>query len=367
MTPATRTTLVVTNDHPPRLGGIESFVETVCALLDHQVVVLTAAHPQAAAYDQKAAHPIHRLPGPLLPTPSVARRASELLRHHGATRVVFGAAAPLGLLAPHLRRAGAVRQLALSHGHETWWATLPGSRQLLRRIGERVDVISTISEFTATRIAPALSADARKRMVRLPPPVDAGFTAPGTRDSPGPPVVLAAARLVPQKGLDTLIDAWRLLRSHHPDLPGRLRIVGDGPQRGALTRRAAGLDDVELAGPVLHHAMATEYAAAALFAAPVRTRLAGLNPEGLGLAMLEAAASGLPVLVGDSGGAPETVTSESGLVLPDDPEAWAAALAELLANPRRRVAMGAAGVAHVADHFSTAAARRTLLRALDLE
>lgn len=360
-----RTTLVISNDFPPRIGGIENFVATVCELLDDDVVVLASDHPDAAAHDRGLSHPVHRLPGPLLPTRAVAEHAHELLHRHRATRVVYGAAAPLGLLGPALRPL-ARRQLALSHGHEVWWASLPGSRPLLRRIGDGVDAISTISDHTAARIAPALSPPARARLVRLPPPIDPGFAAAAGERAADPPVVLAAARMVRQKGLDTLIEAWRLLRRDRPDLPGRLRLFGDGPQRRALIRRAAGLSDVEFGGPVPHTAMPAELARAAVFAAPVRTRLGGLNPEGLGLAMLEAAAAGLPVLVGDSGGAPETVTPDSGLVLPDDPYAWSAALAALLADPARRTAMGEAGRANVAARFGTAAARRTLRTALDL-
>lgn len=363
----TRTTLVISNDFPPRIGGIENFVATSCRLLDEDVVVLTSDHPDAAAYDRQLNHPVHRLPGPLLPTGALADRAAGLLHRYRATRVLYGAAAPLGLLAPRLRPM-VTRQLALSHGHETWWATLPGSRQLLHRIGEHTDAISAISRHTAERIAPALSPAARARLIRLPPPIDPEFAALNRTTTPpsGPPVVLAAARMVRQKGLDTLIEAWRLLRRTHPRLPGRLRLLGDGPQRRALTRRAGGLGDVEFGGAVPHPQLPAELAGAALFAAPVRTRLAGLNPEGLGLAMLEAAAAGLPVLVGDSGGAPETVTADSGLVLPDDPYAWAAALAVLLADPERRLRMGTAGRAHIAADYGTAAARRTLHRALDL-
>ncbi|OYO18261.1 glycosyltransferase family 4 protein [Enemella evansiae] len=360
-----RTTLVISNDFPPRIGGIENFVATVCDLLDGDVVVLTSDHPDAAAHDRELSFPVHRLPGPLLPTGALAERGLDLLHRYRASRIVYGAAAPLGLLGDRLRPT-ATRQFALSHGHEVWWASLPGSRRLLRRIGDRVDAISTISGYAAARIAPALSAPARARLVRLPPPIDPAFTATAGERAPGPPVVLAAARMIRQKGLDTLIEAWRLLRRDHPDLPGRLRLLGDGPQRPALLRRAAGLADVEFGGGVPHPAMPAELARAALFAAPVRTRLGGLNPEGLGLAMLEAAAVGLPVLVGDSGGAPETVTRSSGLVLPDDPYAWSAALAALLADPARRAAMGAAGSDHVRDHFGTAAARRTLRTALDL-
>ena len=166
------TTLVVTNDFPPRIGGIESFVALACRLLDDDVAVLTSTAPGSAYGDVAAGYPVERLPGPLLPTPAVGRAAVDLLQRSGADRVLFGAAAPLALLAPTLRAAGADRIVALTHGHETWWATLPGSRTLLRRIGDEVDVLTTISDFVTARIASALSPAGRAKLVRLPPPVD---------------------------------------------------------------------------------------------------------------------------------------------------------------------------------------------------
>ena len=136
------TTLVVTNDFPPRIGGIESFVALACRLLDDDVAVLTSTAPGSAYGDVAAGYPIERLPGPLLPTPAVGRAAVDLLHRSGADRVLFGAAAPLALLAPTLRAAGADRIVALTHGHETWWATVPGSRSPAppdRRRGGRAD------------------------------------------------------------------------------------------------------------------------------------------------------------------------------------------------------------------------------------
>ncbi len=153
------TTLVVTNDFPPRIGGIESFVAQACRFLDDDVAVLTSTAPGSSAWDRAAGYPIVRLPGPLLPTPSVGAAAVDLFRRSGADRVLFGAAAPLALLAPTLRTAGAERIVALTHGHETWWATLPGSRALLRRIGDEVDVLTTISDYVTARIAACAQSD----------------------------------------------------------------------------------------------------------------------------------------------------------------------------------------------------------------
>ena len=159
-------TLIITNDFPPRIGGIESFVSEVCELLDHDVVVYTSGPAGAAASDRGRPFSVVRDGPMLLPTPRVAARARALLRHAGATRVIFGAAAPLGLLAPSLRGAGAHRILGLTHGHETWWARVPAARRLLRWIGDSCDHLTTISGFTERRIASALSSGARKTRYR---------------------------------------------------------------------------------------------------------------------------------------------------------------------------------------------------------
>lgn len=362
-------TLVVTNDFPPRIGGIESFLASACALLDEDVVVYASGPAGAADSDARLPYPVVRA-GPLLvPTPQVARRAADLLVSHGATRVLIGAAAPLGLLAPALRRAGARTVVALTHGHEVWWATLPGARDLLRRVGDDCDHLTTISAFTATRIAPALSPAARTRMLRLAPPLDVDLFAPA--DTVAPPRVVAVARFVRQKGLDTLLRAWRLVRA---DLagPAELALIGDGPQRPALQRLTGRLglaDSVRFLGALDRDGVVAQLQRSSVFALPVSTRLCGLNPEGLGLAALEAAGCGLPVLVGSSGGAPETVRhGVTGWVLPsEDEQAWARRIRQLLTDPAEAAAMGARGRVWVGAQFGTAAARTTLRRALKLE
>ena len=367
------TTLVVTNDFPPRIGGIESFVADLCRLLDFDVIVFTSSAPGAADHDADLPFAVVRVPGPLLPTRRVGRQATEILRGSGATRVLFGAAAPLALLTPTLRTAGAERVVALTHGHETWWAAVPGPRRLLRRIGDSVDHVTAISAFTAARIAPALTAEARGRMVRLPPPVDpTAFRPAPARPVGGPPCCVSVCRLVAQKGGDRLLRAWRLVLTDWPASdPPRLVVVGDGPQRSRLHSLAARLrlgESVSFRGPLTRPAVAAELQQADVFALPVRTRLAGLNPEGLGLAALEAAASGLPVIVGNSGGAAETVRDgTTGFVVDaDDPDEIADRMSRLLQDPARARRMGTAGRAFVQERYGSAAARATLRTALAL-
>ena len=369
-----RRTLVVTNDFPPRIGGIESFVSDICALLDHDAVVYASGPPGASATDAERAYPVVRAGSMLLPTRRVAAEVATLVRRYGITRVVFGAAAPLGLLGPCLRAAGVVRIVGLTHGHEIWWASLPGSRTLLRRIGESCDHLTVLSEFTERRISAALSPLARARLLRLPPPVDTTMFRPGRRpDEYGARRAVAVGRFVAQKGFPTLLQAWRLVvdRWQGSGPMPELTLVGDGPQRTRLERLITGFEMnacVRLTGALPRHGVVAELQRAHVFALPVRTRLAGLNPEGLGLAALEAAACGLPVVIGRSGGAPETaLDGRTGFVVPPtDHAALAGRLVELLADPARSRAMGEAGRRFVAERFSAAQARRTLYGALDL-
>lgn len=368
-------TLIISNDFPPRVGGIESFVADIVALLDSDVLVYTSCSPESAAWDRSLDVEVIRAGRVLLPTRASTREAVDLLRRSGATSVLFGAAAPLGLMARALRPAGAERIVALSHGHETWWATLPGSRGLLRRLADDVDHLATISDFTASRIAPALSAVARARMIRLAPPVDTTVFRPASGRTPsvGPARVVAVGRLVRQKGFDTLLRAWRLVLDQWPESqqPPQLVLVGDGPQRTHLTAMLSSLhlaSTVRLLGAVPRIQVRNELQQAQVFALPVRTRLAGLNPEGLGLAAIEAAACGLPVIVGRSGGAPETVLDgRTGFVIdPDDPPQLARRLLILLTSADRARSMGAAGRQFVTAKFGAEQARHRLRSALGL-
>jgi phosphatidylinositol alpha-1,6-mannosyltransferase len=296
----------------------------------------------------------------MLPVPSVARRAARVLREHNCDTVVFGAAAPLGLLAPSLRRAGARRLVAITHGHEAGWAVLPGARSLLRRIGDQTDAVTFLGEYFRVRLARALSPAAAARMVRLAPGVDTAAFRPGPggdeiRERHGlgdRPVVVCVSRLVRRKGQDTLIRAWPQVLAAAADNTPALLIVGDGPYRGDLERLAqqtgvAG--SVVFSGPVPAGELPAYYRAGNVFAMPCRTRRGGLDVEGLGIVYLEASASGLPVVGGDSGGAPDAILDgETGYVVPGrDVAAVAGRIAELLADPAGAAALGEKGVAWV--------------------
>jgi phosphatidylinositol alpha-1,6-mannosyltransferase len=357
--------LIVTNDFPPRRGGIQSFVHALATRLPADgVVVYAPAWDGAAAFDAQQPFPVIRHPGSLmLPVRPVARRAAALLAEHGCDTVLFGAAAPLGLLAPGLRAAGARRIVGITHGHEAGWAALPGARSLLRRIGEHTDALTYLGEYFRVRLAQALTPQAAARLVRLAPGVDTTVFRPGTEGAAvrarlglaGRPVVLCVSRLVPRKGQDTLIRAWPRVLAARAAAGGQepaLLIVGDGPYRNDLDRLAGRLGvtgSVRFTGPVPEADLPGYYAAADIFAMPCRTRRGGLDVEGLGIVYLEASAAGLPVIGGDSGGAPDAIEpGESGYVVPGrDPDALVSRLTALLADPAAAAAMGEKGQAWV--------------------
>jgi phosphatidylinositol alpha-1,6-mannosyltransferase len=357
-------TLVVTNDFPPRRGGIQSFVH---GLVSRQpagsVVVYAPSWAGAAAFDARQPFPVVRHPTSLmLPVPAVRRRAVAALAEHGCDSVLFGAAAPLGLLAPALRRAGANRIVAVTHGHEAGWAALPGARELLRRIGDAVDVVTYLGEYFRVRLARALSPAAVARMARLAPGVDTATFRPGAGGAAvrrrlglgDRPVVLCVSRLVPRKGQDTLLRAWpRVLAA----VPGAvLLIAGAGPfgkNLVDLSERLRLTHSVRFAGAVPGQDLPAWYDAADVFAMPCRTRRGGLDVEGLGIVYLEASATGLPVVGGDSGGAPDAILDgESGYVVPGrSAAAVAERITELVTDPSRARAMGEKGLAWVQQEW----------------
>ena len=352
--------LVVTNDFPPRAGGIQSFVHALAAGLPAgSVTVYAPAWPGATEFDAAQPFPVERHPTSLmLPVPSVARRAARLLHRDGCDTVLFGAAAPLGLLAPALRRAGARRLVAITHGHEAGWAVLPGARSLLRRIGDSTDAVTYLGEYTRVRLARALSPAAAARMTRLTPGVDTSAFRPGAGGAAvrerlglgGRPVTVCVSRLVPRKGQDTLIRAWPEVLAAVPD--ALLLIVGGGRYRAALARLAARTGvagSVVFAGPVPWPELPAYYDAGDVFAMPCRTRRQGLDVEGLGIVYLEASAAGLPVIGGDSGNAPDAIRpGETGYVVPGRrPAGLVAALVELLTDPAVARVMGEKGMAWV--------------------
>jgi phosphatidylinositol alpha-1,6-mannosyltransferase len=361
--------LLVTNDFPPRRGGIQSYLENlVRELVATDVHTLTVYAPKWSGceeFDAAAAaygYDVVRHPTTLMvPEPSVAVRMRRLIARRDIDTVWFGAAAPLALLTPLARDAGASRVIASTHGHEVGWSMLPLARTALRRIGNDTDVVTFISHYTRDRFASAFGP--RAALEHLAPGVDTDRFEPNSvaraemraRYRLGErPVVLCLSRLVPRKGQDMLIRALPAVRERIDG--AALVIVGGGPYRDALHRLAHQFgvaehvvftDGVPSGELPAHHAMAD------VFAMPCRTRGAGLDVEGLGIVYLEASATGVPVVAGRSGGAPETVVDgETGLVVDGwDVGAIAAAVGDVLADPDRAVRMGAAGRRWVVDNW----------------
>jgi len=351
-------TLLVTNDFPPRVGGIQSFVHQIAIRQPGSIVVYASAWRGADKFDADQPFEVIREPTTvLLPTRRVAHRAAEIARANGCDTVWFGAAAPLGLLSDGLRRrAGIIRAVAQTHGHEVGWAALPGARALLRRIGRGVDVVTYLGDYTRVRLEKALHGLTDLR--QLAPGVDVDTYHPGVDGADvrarhglsDRPVVVCVSRLVPRKGQDVLIRALPAIRRRVPD--AALLIVGGGPYRQKLEKLAcqAGVErDVVFTGSVSAAELPAHYAAGDVYAMPCRTRNRGLDVEGLGIVYLEASAVGLPVVAGDSGGAPDAVREgDTGYVVSGrDVDQIVGRVATLLADRDLARRMGAAGRAWV--------------------
>ncbi|MEZ0351822.1 GDP-mannose-dependent alpha-(1-6)-phosphatidylinositol monomannoside mannosyltransferase [Mycobacterium sp. pR1184] len=351
--------LLVTNDFPPRRGGIQSYLREFVGRLvntgSHAVLVYAPQWKGADAFDAEAAgYRVVRHPGTLmLPGPAVDARMRRLIGDHGIDTVWFGAAAPLALLAARARQAGATRVLASTHGHEVGWSMLPVARSVLRRIGNDTDVVTFVSRYTRSRFATAFGPAAS--LEYLPSGVDtdrfrpdpAGRAELRNRYGLGQrPTVVCLSRLVPRKGQDMLIKALPSIRQRVDG--AALVIVGSGPYLDTLrtlAQRCGVADHVTFTGAVPSAELPAHYALADVFAMPCRTRGAGMDVEGLGIVFLEASATGVPVIAGDSGGAPEAVQhNKTGLVVDGNSVHMIGdAVTELLADPDRAALMGAAG------------------------
>ncbi|MBF6088848.1 glycosyltransferase family 4 protein [Nocardia cyriacigeorgica] len=350
-------TLLVTNDFPPRPGGIQSYLQALAGQLPPDDLVVYAPRWRGDShvkFDAEQKFQVVRHPTTLmLPTPLVMRRAAKLLRNENCDTVWFGAAAPLALMSPVLRRAGAERILASTHGHEVGWSMLPAARQALRVIGEQTDVVTYVSKYTRARFSAAFGPNAA--LEYLPPGVDPDVFRPdpaaraelrqryGLGDRP---TILCLSRLVPRKGQDALIVAMLQIRER---VDGAVLVIaGGGPYEEKLRALAEALgvaDSVVFTGRVRSDELAAHHTLADVFAMPARTRGAGLDVEGLGIVYLEASASGVPVVAGRSGGAPETVIEgKTGRVVDGRKiDQIVDALVGILADPEAAARMGAAG------------------------
>ena len=355
--------LLITNDFPPRAGGIQQYCHNlVRGLPPGEVVVYAPAWPGAEEFDAAEAYRIVRHPtSRMLPTASVANRAIELIREVRPDLVCFGAAFPLGLLARRLTRATGVPCVGFTHGVEVAVSGVPLLRRLMTRVAGDLRLLTAVSRWSAARVE--RGARGRCPVELLPSGVAAGVYHPGVDGSAvrarhglgEDPVCVCVSRLVPRKGQDRLIEAWPRVVAEVP--AARLLIVGPGPYRRKLDRMAASspvADRIHFTGEVRWEELPEHYAAGDAFAMPCRTRWLGMDLEALGVVFLEAAATGLPVVAGRSGGAPETVVEGMTGTVVDGRRAAevGAAVAGLLADLPRARAMGEAGRRRVEEEFS---------------
>lgn len=356
------THLLVTNDFPPKVGGIQSYLwELWRRLPPDRFSVLTTAHQDAAAFDAAQPFTVGRWAGEaLLPTPAVAAEIRRRAAETGASLVVLDPALPVGLVGPRLDVPYAV----VVHGAEvTVPARLPGARALLGRVLRGATSVIAAGGYPAAETARLAGPDLP--VVVVPPGVDVERFRPASAEEraaarrraglpEGGRLVVGMSRLVPRKGFDVLIAAAAMLGPDRPDLT--VALAGSGRDRGRLERLVAATGaPVRLLGFVSDEDLPGLLAAADLFAMPCRNRWGGLEQEGFGIVFLEAAAAGVPGVAGASGGSHEAVASgETGFVVdwPADPLAVARALGLLLDDDDLRRRMGEAARRRAEREFS---------------
>jgi phosphatidylinositol alpha-1,6-mannosyltransferase len=351
--------LFVTNDFGPRAGGIETFV---IGLIERrpfgQTIVYTSAQAGSEAYDQAwkanfGVTVIRDRAKILLPTPRVAQNLARIVKESNIQVAAFGAAAPLGLLSASMKRAGVRKTVALTHGHEVWWAKVFPFNWALRKIGTSVDSLTYLGEFTQQAISKSLSKAAAQKMVKIAPGIDVDHFSP--QDSTqlrkelkidDKRVIVSVGRLVHRKGQDHLIQAMPEILKRVPD--AHILMVGQGPYLSHLKKLVQELnlvDHVSFIGRIQYAQLPQYICAGDIFAMPSRSRFFGLEVEGLGIVYLEASACGLPVIAGSSGGAPDAVlVGVTGMVVDgENNQEIAAGAIKLLQDLPASKAMGLAG------------------------
>ena len=366
MSSSNRKILLVTNDLGPRAGGIESFVLGLLERVEpNTVVILTSKQKNSDPFDQDllkkyGAVVIRDRSKILLPTPRTTHKAIKILKKYHATTVWFGAAAPLALMAKRLRKAGAANIVALTHGHEVWWAKLPVFRSAIAKISRDVDTLTYLGDFTKNAMLPVIS-DAYK-LVKIAPGIDVKHFSPSEIDLKliekyrlqNRRVIVSVGRLVHRKGQDKLIEAMPKVLKRYPE--ALLLLVGQGPIKSMLEKliRHYGLENhVIFTGRIQFEDLPKYIQLGEIFAMPSRDRFFGLEVEGLGIVYLEASACGVPVIVGKSGGAPDAVIeNKTGLTVDGtNPKEIAEAICQLLSDKKLAKQMGDEGRKWVVENW----------------
>ena len=360
--------LLVTNDFGPRAGGIETFVIGLLERIKgHEVTVFTSQQGDTSIYDQQwldkfGVRVIRDQSKILLPSWRVTRAAQKIVAAKNIDVVVFGAAAPLALMSPSLRKSGVKKIIALTHGHEVWWAKIFPFNFAIKRIGKNVDHLTYLGEFTRQAISKALSRKSATEMVKIAPGIDTAHFIPqpdamqkrkelGLQDKK---IIISVGRLVHRKGQDNLIQAMPAVLKKIPN--AHLLLVGEGPYRKHLEKlvmKSSLEQNVTFAGRIMYDRLPSYLSAADLFAMPSRSRFFGLEVEGLGIVYLEASACGIPVVAGNSGGAPDAVLEGvTGLCVDGtNIEQITAAIVEICSDAERASHMGAAGRNWIVDQW----------------
>ena len=351
--------LFVTNDFGPRAGGIETFV---IGLIERrpfgQTIVYTSAQSGSEEHDNAwksdfGVTVIRDRAKILLPTPRVARNLARIIKESNIQVAAFGAAAPLGLLSASMKKAGIRKTVALTHGHEVWWAKVFPFNLALRRIGTTVDSLTFLGEFTQQAISHSLSKAAGAQMVKIAPGIDVDHFIPQDASQlrrelklENKRVIVSVGRLVHRKGQDHLIQSLPEILKSVPD--AHVLMVGQGPYLSHLKKLVARhnvAEHVSFIGRIQYAQLPQYICAGDVFAMPSRSRFFGLEVEGLGIVYLEASACGLPVIAGSSGGAPDAVLNGvTGFVVDgQNNQEIAAAAIRLLSDIDGAKKMGAAG------------------------
>ena len=361
------TTLFITNDFGPRAGGIETFVHGLIERLPRgSVIVYTSAQPDSDKFDAKwlsefGVEVVRDRSKILLPTPRVIKACQKLVKSRKLTRVAFGAAAPLGIMARSMRSAGAEKIVALTHGHEVWWAKVPPFSFAIKFMSQSIDAITYLGDYTRGEISKAISKNDVSKLVQIAPGIDVDHFVPtdsselraqlGLADKA---VIISVGRLVHRKGQDKLISALPAIRAAVPNV--HLVLVGVGPHQKYLENLVAKLniaDCVTFIGRINYSELPKYICVGDIFAMPSRSRFFGLEVEGLGIVYLEASACGLPVVGGKSGGAPDAVlVGETGVVVDGtNSSEIAEACIDLLNNPELCALMGATGRTWIIENW----------------
>ena len=357
--------LLVTNDFGPRAGGIETFVIGLLERIPRgEVVVYTSSQENSESFDRKwsdqyGVEVIRDKSKILLPTPRVISNLKKVIRTRKLDKVWFGAAAPLAFSARWLRKSGAEHIVALTHGHEVWWSKVWPFSWVMKEIARSIDVATYLGDFTRSAIAPRFSDP--KKLIKIAPGIDTEHFKP--RDTEelrrtlglvDRQTIISVGRLVHRKGQDRLLEALPRIVERFPN--ATLIFVGEGPHRDhldSLVKRFKLERNVLFIGRIQYAELPEYIALGDVFAMPSRSRLFGLEVEGLGIVYLEASACGIPVVGGASGGAPDAVRhGETGYVVDgNDVGEISERIIQLLEDKYLRESMGSAGRQWVVEEW----------------